>query len=241
MVKKIGCIIQARMGSTRLPGKVLKPLVDKTLLGHILTRLKQSQYIDKIIVATSENVEDSRIVDECKKYSVDCFIGSNADVLARFFRAACLYNLTDIVRICADNPLVDWEIIDKQILVYNKNQYDIVATGSHIPLGLGGEIFSFEKLEKAYNNAKEDYQREHVTPYIYENYEKILRYQINNDYSKYRFTLDTPEDWSLISKIYDILYKGTHDFTLNEVIKVMNDKHQLYEINKNIKQISVRK
>lgn len=241
MVKKIGCIIQARMGSTRLPGKVLKPLADKTVLGHILTRLKQSQYIDKIILATSENIEDNRIVDECKEYSVDCFRGSNADVLARFYHAAGLYDLTDIVRICADNTLIDWKIIDKQILVYNKNRYDIVSTGSYVPLGVGGEIFSFENLEKAYNNAKEDYQREHVTPYIYENYENIFKYQINNDYSKYRFTLDTPEDWSLIFKLYDILYKGIHDFSLDEVIKVMNDKPELYEINKNIKQIKVLK
>lgn len=241
MVKKIGCIIQARMGSTRLPGKVLKVLGDKTVLGHIIARLKNARNIDQIIVATSENIEDNRIADECRNHNVECFRGSNTNVLKRYFEAAVLYKLTDVVRVCADNALVDWEIIDNQISIYKKNYYDIVATGNLIPLGLGGEIFSFEKLQSAFENAKEDYQREHVTPYIYETSKSVFRYQIDEDYSKYRFTLDTPQDWSLILKIYDFLYKGNHDFTLREVIEVMRNNPELYEFNKDVKQINVLK
>jgi len=240
-VKNIAIIIQARMGSSRLPGKILKKIADKTVLGHILTRLKKVQYADQIIVATSINTEDDLVVDECKKYDVACFRGSNEDVLSRYYFAALKYNATDIVRICADNLLVDWNIIDAQIKIYKESNHDIVYVGSHVPLGLGGEIFSFSKLEEAHANAKKEYQREHVTPYLYETYEDVYKYQIEKDFSKYRFTLDTNEDWILVNKIYEILYKGEHDFSLEKVVDVMGKNPSLYEINKNIQQIKVGK
>lgn len=241
MVRPVSAIIQARMGSTRLPGKILRQLADKSVLGHILMRLQRVRYIDNIIVATSKNMEDDIVVEECAKYNVKCFRGSNLDVLSRFYHTAREYDVAEIIRICADNVMIDWNIIEKQILAYQNNKYDIVSTGSNIPLGLGGEIFSFEKLEEAYRNAKEEYQREHVTPYIYEHCKNIFKYQIKDDYSKYRFTLDTPEDWMLINKLYSILYKGTHDFVLADIVKAMQENPALFEINKNIKQISVLK
>lgn len=241
MVAEIGCIIQARMGSTRLPGKVLMKLEDKTVLGHILTRLKQVKNADVIIVATSTSIEDNKIKDECNKYGVECFRGELKNVLSRYYHAATLYGLTDIVRICADNTILNWEIIDKQIEAYLKSKPDILCCGENITLGTGGEIFSYDMLKQAYLNAKEDYQYEHVTPYIYENSNHIVRYDIEEDLSKYRFTLDTQDDWALIQKIYEHLYKKNALFTLEEAIELINTHPELYRINENIKQIKVLK
>lgn len=237
--EKVGCIIQARMGSTRLPGKVLKKLQDKTVLGHIIARLKKSNNIDVIIVATSQEDCDIPIKEECKKYGVECFCGELNDVLSRYYQAAKKYNLASIVRICADNTLVDWTIIDRQIELYVQSSPDILKSGSNIPLGIGGEIFSMEKLKEAYDNAKKEYQREHVTPYIYEKSKNIICYQIESDLSKYRFTLDTEEDWALIQKIYEYLYDCDNIFGFAAVINLMKEYPYLYEINKNVEQVKV--
>lgn len=236
LVKKIAAIVQARMGSTRLPGKTLKWIADRTVLGHVITRLKNSQCLEQIIIATSDAEADDRIEAECKKYEVPCFRGSQENVLSRYYHAAKAYNVTDVVRVCADNTLVDWKIIDKEIYAYKRQDFDIVKTGVTIPLGLGGEIFSFDKLETAYQNAGQAYQKEHVTPYIYENSSRIFELQVEEDYSKYRFTLDVPEDWILINKLYNLLYKDAHDFLLADVVAVMRKKPELFEINKHVVQ-----
>lgn len=239
MVRNIGVIVQAHMGSTRLPGKVLRKIADKTVLGHDLCRLKKIKNVDTIIVATSCDEQDDLIIEECEKYNVCTYRGSDEDVLSRFYEAAQEYNLTDIVRICSDNPLLDWEIIDKEIELYLFNEYDIVKSGANIPLGLGGEIFSFSKLADACLNARKGYQREHVTPYIYENSLLMGLYDIKDDFSGYRFTLDTNDDWTLIKCLYRYLYKGEHDFLLSDVVKIMKSNPELYSINSHIKQKKV--
>lgn len=239
---RVVAIIQARMGSTRLSGKVMKELCGKTVLAHDIERVKQSKRIDQIVVATTTNQNDDVIVEEATRLGVSTFRGSEDDVLSRYYLAANENNADIVIRITSDCPLFDPIVLDDMLLFYLNNNYDIVSnagsdpTTRTYPRGLDCEIFSFSDLEKAYKNAEEKYQREHVTPFIYENARNIYYYKHSVDYSKYRWTLDTEEDWSLISKIYEYLYKGVHDFYLEDIIELINRHPELHEINKNIEQ-----
>ena len=236
MVKSVGIVVQAHMGSTRLPNKMMKNLFGKSVFGHVISRLKNSRCAGKLIIATSDLSADDVLVEECKKYHVDFYRGSDTDVLERFYQAAKLYGLSDIARVCADNTLIDWQIIDEEIQIYQKNQYEMVICGETIPLGLGCEIFSFNMLEDARNKATEYYQHEHVTPYMYENFFNVYKYNLQKNLKKYRFTLDTEEDWQLISKIYSELYHGEDNFVLDDIVALMEKNPQWYDINKDIKQ-----
>lgn len=241
MVKKLGIIVQAHMGSTRLPNKMMLELCGKSVLGHVISRLKHVKNADALIIATSDLKVDNIIEQECGKYGVKCYRGSNDDVLARFYHAACKYGLTDVVRVCADNTLVDWELIDAEIHDYEFGENALVSYGFNIPVGLGGEIFSFSMLEDAFYNGTEHYHREHVTPYIYEKYGSPYRTTLCcSDYSKYRFTLDTVQDWELIKRIYSYLYHGKDDIVFEQVISIMEKHPELYEINKDVHQKGVK-
>lgn len=239
---KVVAIIQARTGSTRLPGKIMKKLNEKTVLAHDIERIKQSKLIDDIVVATTTNPNDDIIEVEAKLIGVKVFRGSELDVLSRYYHAAKEDNTDVIIRITSDCPLFDPNLLDEMLYFYLKNQYDIVSNAGNdlatrtYPRGLDTEIFSFAYLEQAYYNANKNYQREHVTPYIYENAKKIYYYKNTVDYSKYRWTLDTEEDWILISKIYNYLYHGAHDFYLEDIIKLLNEHPLLNDINKHIEQ-----
>lgn len=239
---KIVAIVQARMGSERLPGKVMIKIADKTALYHVITRVRQSKLIDEILIATTTKTEDDIIVEETKNIGVKYYRGSEEDVLSRYYYAAKESNADTIIRITSDCPLIDPEIIDRIIEFYKEHDYEIVANASSdlskrtFPRGLDVEIFSFQQLETAFMKAYEKYQREHVTPYIYENAKEIYFYKNDIDYSKYRWTLDTKEDLELICKIYDELYKGTHDFYLNNIIELFEKKPELYKINAHIEQ-----
>jgi spore coat polysaccharide biosynthesis protein SpsF len=238
---KIGVIIQARMGSTRLPGKVMLKIRDKTVLGHVIERVKQSKLIDEVIIATTNDKNDDIIVEESLKYGVKFFRGDESDVLSRYYYAAKENNLDVIVRITSDCPLIDSKVIDEIVDFYLNSKYDIVSNaGSNLsnrtyPRGLDVEVFSFNVLEYANNNAKLTHQKEHVTPYIYEN-NNAFYYKNNVDYSIYRWTLDTNEDFKLISKIYDHLFKGLHNFYLNDIVKLFEKMPELYQINSQVEQ-----
>jgi len=240
--KKTAAIIQARMGSTRLPGKVMKDLKGKPVLWHVIERVKQAENIDQTIIATTTAQRDSIIFEKAKEWGVKAYRGSEEDVLARHYEAANKYEIDTVVRITSDCPLIDPHIIDEIVEYYNNDDYTLVTNaGSDLnnrtyPRGLDTEVFSFEVLEKAYKNAEEKYQREHVTPYIYENYEDVYYYKNNQDLSNYRLTLDTKEDFELIKALYNKLYNGNHDFYLNEIIEVLNKNKELLKINQKIKQ-----
>lgn len=243
---KIGAIIQARMGSTRLSGKVMKVIEGKTVLKHVIERVKQSHFIDVIIIATTIHDRDDVIEAEAIQCGVEVFRGSEDDVLSRYYYAAKNNNLDAIVRITSDCPLIDPKVLDEIIDYYQKNNNDIVSNaGSDVmnrtyPRGLDTEVFSFKVLEKAFKNAVEKYQREHVTPYIYENSSSIFYYKNNVDYSKYRWTLDTEEDFELLSKIYKHMYKGTHDFYMQDIVRLFEQKPELYDINSHIEQKKIK-
>jgi len=243
---KIGAIIQARMGSTRLSGKVMKDLEGKTVLEHVIERVKQSKMIEEIIIATTVHDRDDVIESEAFRCGVKVFRGSEDDVLSRYYYAAKENNLDVVVRITSDCPLIDWNIIDKVISKFMQNEYDIVTNAGldleqrTFPRGLDLEVFSFSVLSNAFSNATEKYQREHVSPYIYETSEKIHVFQNAVDYSKYRWTLDTDEDWTLINQIFKRLYTGVHNFGLMEIIDLMEKEPELNEINKHIEQKKVQ-
>lgn len=243
---KIGAIIQARMGSTRLSGKVIKDLEGKTVLAHVIDRVKQSNMIDVIIIATTTQSRDDVIEAEALRCGVRAFRGSEDDVLSRYYYTAKEYALDAVVRVTADCPLIDPKVLDEVIHCYVNNEYDIVSNaGSDLsdrsyPRGLDTEVFSFKVLECAFINAREKYQREHVTPYIYGMSKSSYYYKNDIDYSKYRWTLDTDEDYKLISEIYKYLYRGRHDFYLYDIVKLFEAKSELFDINAHIEQKKVK-
>lgn len=245
-MNKVIAIVQARMGSTRLPGKVLLNIQDKSILEHDILRIKQSKEIDEIVIATTTNDKDDKIVDEANRLGVKSFRGSEDDVLSRYYLAAKENNGDIIVRITSDCPLIDPNIIDDIIKFYKESDYDLVTNAGAdlskrtFPRGLDTEVFSFRVLKEAYNLAKKKYQKEHVTPYIYEKDKYKKYYYINDiDYSKYRWTLDTEEDFELINEIYKGLYKGKHDFYLEDIVKFVEKDERLMSINQHIQQKNV--
>lgn len=234
------CIVQARVGSTRLPRKVLKKICGKTILEHDIDRLKRVKNIDKIVIATTTEEKDIEIVNEANRLGTTCFRGSEKDVLSRYYYAAKENNADIVVRITSDCPLLDCRITENTINYYLENSYDYVSNTLErtLPRGLDTEVFSFSILEKAFNEAILDIDREHVTSYIYTNKDKFSLgcYRFSKDYSNHRWTLDTEEDFNFISCIYNELYKKNKYFDTNDILNLLNRRPDLLAINKDINQ-----
>ncbi len=236
-------IIQARLGSTRLPGKVLKNILKKPMLWHIVNRLKESKSIDSIIIATSANIENDAIREFCQQYEIDCFSGSEENVLERFYLAAKSAKAKTLFRITGDCPLIDPYLIDKLYSTFVTENYDHIgiATGAgaineknRYPDGLDAECFSFKALEQAYNEAIKQTDLEHVTPYIWRNKTlfKVGSMNAEKDYSSMRWTVDNMEDFNLVEKIYNGLYKENEIFALNDILNFFENNKELFENNK---------
>lgn len=237
---KVVCLVQARVGSTRLPGKVLKEICGKSVLHHEINRLKKCKEINEIVIATTNNAKDDEIVNEAKKLAVKYFRGSENDVLSRFYYAAKENNADIVVRVTSDCPCIDFEILDKMLLYFKEKQVDYLSNTIKrtYPRGYDIEIFTFSSLEKSYINAKKEYEREHVTPYIYDKTNNFLKLSFENkeDYSKYRVTLDTIEDFIVIKNIFENLYYKNPYFKLNDVVQYLNNNLHIADINKHIEQ-----
>ncbi len=209
---KVVCIVQARVGSTRLPGKVLKKICGKAVLEHDIDRLRRIKNIDEIVIATTKLEKDTAIIEMCKSLGAKYFRGSEEDVLSRYYYAAKENNADVVVRVTSDCPLIDFEISENIIQYYidNKDKYDYVSNtiDRTYPRGLDIEVFSFNALEKAFKEAVSLRDKEHVTPYIWDNPKifKLAQYKNSENYSNLRWTLDTEEDFQLINKIYNLLY-----------------------------------
>lgn len=240
---KNAVIMQARVNSSRLRAKVLKEIKGKTILEHDIERIKQSKYVDGIIIATTENKVDDEIIEIAKKCNVYYFRGSEEDVLERYYYAAREFDVRNIIRITSDCPLVDPFIIDEVIEKYEEIRPDIITNVPNnweemtYPRGLDLEIFSYEWLEKAYIEATEKYDREHVSPFIYDNAKVRYYHRFKKDYSKYRWTLDTQEDWYVIEKIYNHFYHGEHNFYFLDIIDYVEQHPEISKINENVEQI----
>jgi len=219
-------ILQARLGSKRLPGKVLKKINGKTILEYTIERLKKTRLSKNIIVATTKREEDQKILRMAKKMNCYIFAGSTNNVLNRYYKAASYYDVKNIVRVCSDSPLIDPKIINKVYLFYLKNNYDYVSNKivPSYPIGMGVEILNFQSLEKANKLTKNSYDKEHVTAYIYKNPKKfkIKNVGLKKKILNYRLVLDYIEDFKLISKILKHFNKQRKDFTLKDIIKYIN-------------------
>ena len=231
---KILGVIQARMGSSRLPGKILNQIKHKPMLWHIVNRLKEVKKLNDIIIATSKLKIDDPVFNMSEKYQINCFRGSEKNVLDRFYYAAKSNAANHIIRITGDCPLLDPKTIDMLVEKYFNGHYDYcgIACGAgaankknikRFPDGLDAEIFKFEVLENAYTNATDKLSKEHVTPYIWKNSDKfkIGTLYSDMDYSSLRLTVDNLEDFELIEWIYNSLFDLNPKFDIRDVINLL--------------------
>ena len=225
----ITCIIQARMGSTRLPGKTMERITkDKSVIDFVVEQLKFSKIIEKIIVAIPDSIEDDVTYNHLLSKKIQTYRGSLKNVLDRYYQCAKNISSSVIVRVTADCPLIDPEIVDKVITKFIKNKFDYVSN-THprtFPYGTETEVFSFNALEKAWNETSNDFDREHVTPYFYKNPNKFSIGNViqEKNQSNYRWTIDYNEDLELVKYIANNIIKKpilTNDI-INLIIKNPN-------------------
>jgi spore coat polysaccharide biosynthesis protein SpsF len=241
---KIVAIVQARTGSTRLMGKVLLNLLGEPMLVHEMARIGRSESISSTIVATTDLPADDRIVDLCKKQGWQYCRGSEQDVLDRYYQCAKKAGADVIVRLTSDCPLIEPAVIDRVIEKFLQDSQGLdyvsnVIAPRTFPRGLDTEVFSFAALERSWNEDKNPLLREHVTQYIVQNPDKFRTAGITNplDLSDFRWTVDTNEDFRLVTEIYS--HFGHNRFTLNDVLSLMEKRPELRLINQDIAQKEV--
>lgn len=234
----IFAIIQARMGSTRLPGKVMMDLCGSPVIEHVVKRINESKLIDKIIIATSEDKNNQPIIEFCKNNNIGYFVGSEEDVLDRYYQTAIDNNVKDediIIRITSDCPLIDPSVVDKVIEehIHYKNDYTTNVIDCTYPDGLDCEVFNFNVLKDTWINANLSSQREHVTLYIRDNPKKFKLGNVKNDIdlSSLRWTLDEKEDFIFINEVYNNLFNTESIFTMDDVVQLLKKKPELLDIN----------
>jgi spore coat polysaccharide biosynthesis protein SpsF len=241
---KMVAIIQARMGSTRLPGKVLKDLEGETVLARVVERVRRATLINELLIATTVLPADDDIVEECGRCSVAVFRGDEDDVLDRYYRAAQSCQADVVVRITSDCPLIDPKITDMTIAAFLETRPDYASNAliRTFPRGLDTEVATVQALERAWRGATEPYQRAHVTPYIYQNPDvfRILPVTGEADYSSHRWTLDTPEDLAFLRAIYArVRTEDRRNFGWRDVLRVLDREPELLEMNRMVLQKAV--
>jgi spore coat polysaccharide biosynthesis protein SpsF len=241
---KVVIIVQARMGSARLPGKILKTVLDRPLLEFQIERLRRVKLADQIVIATTDNGTEAPIVDLCQRLDIPCFRGSEEDVLARYHGAALATQADVVVRVTSDCPIIDPVVVDKVIQCYldNSSRYDYVSNAlvRSYPRGMDTEVFSFQALDQAFREATRQPEREHVTLFICE---QPQRYRLGdvlyqNDQSRHRWTVDTPEDFDLIKRIIEELWPKTPRFTLEDALALLEKNPDWSLINAHVAQKS---
>lgn len=234
----IGCIIQARMGSSRLPGKVMEKLdQNNTVLSYVIKQLKHSKFLDDIFVATTSLSQDKIIVDFLESEGIKYFCGDEEDVLDRYYQCAKKFSISEIVRIPSDKPLIDPNIVDKCIEIFLSKKYDYVTTflEPSFPYGTEVEIFSFDALEKTWKNAQLPSEHENVTPYIYNNREKFQIFNVKNptDLSHLRWVVDRAEDLELVRQLVSRINKDP--ILTQDILQVFESEPNLAQINSHVK------
>ncbi len=232
---RIVAIIQAHMGSTRLPGKVLKGLAGKPVLTRVVNRVRRANLLDEVVVATTTKPGDDVLVDLCKSEGWSWFRGSEEDVLDRYYRAAKQFSADVVVRITSDCPLIEPEVTNLVIKEFIETKPDYAHTCNY-PRGLDTEVFGFVILERIWHEDKNPAWREHVTPYIYRHPEIFSIKDVCNDedLSFMRWTVDTQEDLEFVRRIYD--HFGHDLFSWREVLNLLKEHPEWLEINKHIVQ-----
>lgn len=244
---RVVAIIQARMGSTRLPGKILMDIAGRTMLEHVVERVRRARRVDEVVVATSVDPEDDQVALFCVRKGILYSRGPNQDVLERYVEAAHEHHADVIVRITADCPLMDPGVIDKTVdqFLSQKEEVDFTsnrgkgAINRTYPIGMDVEVFSRKALERAAMEASQDYEREHVTPYMYEVPGRFRTVSIDSggDYGHLRWTVDTKEDLEFVRQIYLKLEENPY-FGMEQVLELLRDEPALKEINAAVRQKS---
>lgn len=232
-------VLQARSSSTRLPGKVLKPILGRPMLERQIERIRRSSLIDKLVVATSSNPDDTVIAEICQRINVPCFRGSLEDVLDRFYQAARGCAPKYVVRLTGDCPLTDPKVIDQMITLCQSGGYDYASNTltPTYPDGLDVEVCTFEALERVWREATLCSQREHVTPYFYQNPHlfRLGNLLHESDLSELRWTVDNARDFALVTTIYESLYPDRPDFGMADILNLLETRPELKCCNTQVK------
>jgi spore coat polysaccharide biosynthesis protein SpsF len=239
---KVVAIVQARMGSTRLPGKVLMELGGQTTLARVVARLSRSERVNQVVIATTTTTADEVIVKEAERNARAWFCGSEQDVLSRYLQAAEQFRADLVVRITSDCPLVDPDVVDRVISEALSSDADFASNCIHrtYPRGLDTEVFTLDALRRVDDMCDQTHYREHVTPIFYERPDlfRVRSVTGSEDYTRFRWTLDTPEDLELIRAIYS-RFDNRDDFGWREVVSLMEEHPELNEINSHVIQKAV--
>jgi spore coat polysaccharide biosynthesis protein SpsF len=222
-------IIQARMGSSRLPGKVLRDIGGKPMLHRVVVRARRAQTVGLVVVATTWDKSDDPVAGFCQAQGFPFYRGDPLDVLDRYYQAAKRFEAQTIVRLTGDCPLIDPFEIDRTVRAFQETEVDFAANRlpppwrRTTPIGMDTEVVTYDALQKAWREADQKHQREHVMPYFYEEHGrfKVLLVDHDPDLGDYRLTVDTPEDLTLVCKIYDH-FGNSDNFSLNEMVEVLN-------------------
>src|SRR5712692_3448246 len=232
------------MGSTRLPGKVMKPLVGQPMLWHIVDRLARAPAVARVTVATSDHARDEPVRAFCRGAGIGVFAGDERDVLDRYYRAACAFSADPVIRVTADCPFVDPELVGRVLAKYLEGGYDHVAAatgavawqfqGPRYPDGLDTECFSFAALERAHREATETSDREHVTPYLYR---VGGRFRLGlvvpaEDHGDLRWTVDHAADFAVVEKVYEALYRQQRPFAMQDILAFFRAHPELAAVNR---------
>jgi len=234
----IVAIVQARVSSSRLPGKVLLSVQGQPMLLREIERIRRSRNIDALMIATSTHSSDDAIQQLCEREGIACHRGSLDDVLDRYYSAACAASAQTIVRLTGDCPLIDPAVVDLVIEQFSATGADYASNtlDSTFPDGLDVEVFSFAALEIAHIEARLPSEREHVTPFLYHHADQFHLKSVRQpvDQSELRWTVDNPEDYQFVCKVYDALYSARPDFSMQDVLELLIRNPDLTEINKHI-------
>jgi spore coat polysaccharide biosynthesis protein SpsF len=238
---RIVAIVQARMGSTRLPGKVLADIAGQPMLVREVERAQRATTLDELVVATTFERADDPVAELCASRGYACYRGHPTDVLDRCYQAAREYRADVIVRLTGDCPLIDPGVVDDTVRVFLEASppYDLVANrlaeGRTFPIGLDTEVCSCEALEAAWREASDPYEREHVLPFIYEHRDRfrVVLYRGKEDYGHLRWTVDAPEDLEVVRRVF-AHFSGRDDFTWLDVLELFREDPTLVSINANV-------
>lgn len=229
------CVLQARMSSSRLPGKVLKPILGKPMLVQQVERIRRARKLDSLVVATSDEASDAPLAEACARAGIECFRGSLNDVLDRFYQAARTRQPAQVMRLTGDCPLTDPALLDRVIAQHlaEANDYTSNVHDRSYPDGLDVELFRFDVLEAAWNSARTPFEREHVTPWMYRTGPELKRGAVKDevDRSKWRWTVDYPEDFAFVTAVFEALYDDKPAFGMADIIALLEDRPELVDIN----------
>ncbi len=236
-MKKVVAIIQARTGSTRLPGKILKPILGTPMLALMIERVKRAKKVDAVVVATTDKPEDGATAELAEKCDAGVFRGDENDVLDRFYKAAKEAQADIVIRLTGDCPLMDPAVIDEVVTRFQEahGALDYCGTPSNYPEGLDTEIFNFSALEESASEAKLSSEREHVTLYIRnhpEHFKKEPWCEGEGDNSKMHWSVDTQADFDFVTKVFEQLYPTNPSFNKDDVLTLLAQHPEFLEINK---------